>query len=569
MACFDGFGQVRDGRPIWTSNFVPWRGGTDVLFFFPGDHNWWLGTVESNQLVWNLAGNTSGFGNVADGRPFWIDDFTGTGGSDVLFYFPGDDNWWLGTFTGTTLTWQNAGNTSGFGHAINDGRPFWTGRFVGTGGADMLFYYPGDDNWWVGSLSGGTFQWSNAGNTRSALGRAINDGRPFWIGDFDGNGRDEVLMYAPASDDWFLGTFSGTSLTFAKVGNTVGFGHAINDGRPFWTGYFSSLTNKQILFYYPGDQNWWLGTVSGGSLTWALAGNSGTIGFGSLPAGSPVWIDDFNANALSDVLIYRQVDNTWWLGSFAGGALSFTLSANTIPTAPIWPGGAFWTGYFRGVFRADVLFYQPLDANWWLGTFTGSTLRWDLLGRTGKPHNNRVRLHVKIVSASLPSGLIDRSVATMKRLFSTAGFLVDLVSTEDLSADPAVMPFATVNVGGCTGGKHTSAQAALFANVNGVMRGDVVAYFVTATTPTALNGCATFPQGFPGCVVTSIASDFTLAHEIGHVMGLNHLAGEVCSATPPTALMTGCGTGSIVTANPTLSAAEVNQMLRSPVALAC
>ena len=226
MACFDGFGQVRDGRPIWTSNFVPWRGGVDVLFFFPGDHNWWLGTVESNQLVWNLAGNTSGFGNVADGRPFWIDDFTGTGGSDVLFYFPGDDNWWLGTFTGTTLTWQNAGNTSGFGHAINDGRPFWTGRFFGTGGADMLFYYPGDDNWWVGTLSGGTFQWSNAGNTRSLLGRAINDGRPFWIGDFDGNGRDEVLMYAPASDDWFLGTFSGTSLTFAKVGNTVGFGHA-------------------------------------------------------------------------------------------------------------------------------------------------------------------------------------------------------------------------------------------------------------------------------------------------------------------------------------------------------
>jgi hypothetical protein len=70
-------------------------------------------------------------------------------------------------------------------------------------------------------------------------------------------------------------------------------------------------------------------------------------------------------------------------------------------------------------------------------------------------------------------------------------------------------------------------------------------------------------------VVTSIASDFTLAHEVGHVMGLNHTAGEVCSTTPPTTLMTGCGTGSIVTANPTLSAAEINQMLRSPVALPC
>jgi hypothetical protein len=418
-------------------------------------------------------------------------------------------------------------------------------------------------------LSGGSLQWSNAGNTRASLGRAINDGRPFWIGDFDGDGRDDVLVYFPATDDWWLGTFSGTNLTFSKVGNTAGFGHAINDGRPFWTGYFSSLTNEQVLFYYPGDQNWWLGTVAGGSLTWTLVGNTGTIGLGPLAAGSPVWVDDFNANALDDVLVYRPVDNTWWLGSLSGGNLSWTLTGNLLPSTPIWPVGAFWTGYFRGVFRADVLFYQPLDGNWWLGTFAGSTLRWDFLGSTGKPHNTRVRLHVKIVSAALPTGLIDRSVATMKRLFSNAGILVELVSTEDLSADPALLPFATVNVGGCVGGKHTSQQAALFANRNGVGREDVVAYFVTATTPTALNGCATFPQGFPGCVVTSVASNFTLAHEIGHVMGLNHLAGEVCSATPPTALMTGCGTGTIVTANPTLSTAEINAMLRSPIALPC
>ena len=29
--------------------------------------------------------------------PFWVGDFTGGGSTDILFYFPGDDNWWLGT----------------------------------------------------------------------------------------------------------------------------------------------------------------------------------------------------------------------------------------------------------------------------------------------------------------------------------------------------------------------------------------------------------------------------------------------------------------------------------------
>ncbi len=71
----------------------------------------------------------------------------------MLFYYPGDDNWWLGTIQGGQLAWSFVGNTAGFGHAINDGRPFWTGDFTGDGKADVLFYFPGDDNWWVGSLT--------------------------------------------------------------------------------------------------------------------------------------------------------------------------------------------------------------------------------------------------------------------------------------------------------------------------------------------------------------------------------------------------------------------------------
>ena len=51
------------------------------------------------------------------------------------------------------LVWCFGGQHAGFGHAINDGRPFWIGDFNGDGRADVLFYYPGDDNWWLGSLT--------------------------------------------------------------------------------------------------------------------------------------------------------------------------------------------------------------------------------------------------------------------------------------------------------------------------------------------------------------------------------------------------------------------------------
>ena len=72
-----------------------------------------------------------------------IGDFNGDGKADILFYYPGDDNWWLGTF-GTDSKihqWVLADNTGGgvnsvsklnFGHAITtDGRPFWIGDFNG------------------------------------------------------------------------------------------------------------------------------------------------------------------------------------------------------------------------------------------------------------------------------------------------------------------------------------------------------------------------------------------------------------------------------------------------------
>jgi hypothetical protein len=54
------------------------------------------------QLVWSMAGNTTGFGhNIYDGRPFRTGDFTADGGTDVVFHFHGDLNWWLGDLAGT------------------------------------------------------------------------------------------------------------------------------------------------------------------------------------------------------------------------------------------------------------------------------------------------------------------------------------------------------------------------------------------------------------------------------------------------------------------------------------
>jgi hypothetical protein len=163
-----GFGNLDDGRPIWTGNFKLWSGGTDILFYSPGDQNWQLGTISGGQLTWSAVGNTAGFGQIWDGRPFWIGDFNGDGQIDVLFYFPDDRNWWLGSMSGNQLAWSHAGDTTGFGQ-IWDGRPFWIGDFNWDGKADVLFYFPGDGNWWLGTHNGSQLAWSHVGNTGTPL----------------------------------------------------------------------------------------------------------------------------------------------------------------------------------------------------------------------------------------------------------------------------------------------------------------------------------------------------------------------------------------------------------------
>jgi hypothetical protein len=302
-------------------------GRDEVLFYHPGDDNWWLGNYNGTALTWALAGNTAGFGQgISDGRPFWTGRFSRPDRNEMLFYYPGDDNWWLGTFDGTALAWSFAGNTEGFGHGINDGRPFWTGDFNGDGKTEVLFYYPGDDNWWLGTFQGTTLSWSDAGNT-AGFGHGINDGRPFWTGDFNGDGKTEILFYYPGDDNWWLGTFQGNALSWSLAGNTVGFGHAINDGRPFWTGDFNGDGKAEVLFYYPGDDNWWLGTFTDGSLGWSLVGN--TVGFGRrIHDGRPFWTGRFADPTQDSVLFYYPSDGKWWIGTLKSGALTWSVGGD-------------------------------------------------------------------------------------------------------------------------------------------------------------------------------------------------------------------------------------------------
>ena len=145
-----GFGNLNDGQHrFWTGDFAG-RGYAQILFYDANDGNWWLGDFAGGG--WQLENNATVFGDLNDSQHLlWTGDFTGKGHVQVLFYYNGDGNWWLGDFAGGG--WQNITNTAGFGN-LNDGQHlFWTDDLTGPGDVQVLFYDANDSNWWLGAIA--------------------------------------------------------------------------------------------------------------------------------------------------------------------------------------------------------------------------------------------------------------------------------------------------------------------------------------------------------------------------------------------------------------------------------
>lgn len=174
----------------------------------------------------------------------------------------------------------------------------------------------------------------------------------------------------------------------------------------------------------------------------------------------------------------------------------------------------------------------------------------DVIDAPSVPTTPWVRLHVKTLTN--PTIPINTMVESMRQVYNAAGFQVAVASTETLNL-PALND---LDVGACTSGNTTAEQNQLFANRNNVGPNDIPVYFVRSTVP-PFNGCAAHQPGVQACVVAQGASTWTLAHEIGHVLDLNHVNNN-------DRLMTGNGTGNITNPPPDLVSSERTTMDNSP-----
>jgi hypothetical protein len=358
-------------------------GTSDLLVYDAGDDTWSMGLSDGNALAWHPAGATRGFGYLLEpGHRMWTGDFDGDGKTDVLMFYAGDGNWWLGSSDGNQLTWQIVSNTRGFGNVIDSAsHQVVTGDFNGDGKTDVLFYYNGDGNLWLGLSSGSGLAWHQAGNI-AGFGNLLDGKHRIVAGDFNGDGKTDLAFYYSGDGAWWLGVSDGNALAWHQAASVKGFGDLLDANHQLLSGDFNGDGKTDAAFYNQGDGQIWLGLSDGNQLAWHVGGNA--AGFGSLIDPSHrLFTGDFNGDGKTDVAFYYSGDGTWWLASSDGNALTWHNAGSVSGFGNLLdPSRLLLTGDFNGDRRTDALFYYSGDGNWWLGASGGDQLTWHLAGNT-------------------------------------------------------------------------------------------------------------------------------------------------------------------------------------------
>ena len=283
-------------------------------------------------------------------------DFNGDGRSDILWRNEdGRLTEWLGTGAGAF--------TSNANNALYSVSTEWqvagTGDFNGDGRADVLWRsLDGRLTNWLGSTNG-----QLADNVANALSTVSIDWHVAGVGDFNGDGRSDVLWRNADGriTDWLGNSVGGFSDNVAHAYNGVstdwqvaGLGDFNGDGRDdiLWRNDDGRITN-------------WLGTNAGGfsdnvanayngvSLDWQIAG-----------------VGDFNGDQRDDIL-WRNEDGrlTDWLATQDGGYASNASNA-LFDVSTTWQVASI--GDYDGDGRDDIL-WRNSDGRLvdWLGTASG------------------------------------------------------------------------------------------------------------------------------------------------------------------------------------------------------
>jgi hypothetical protein len=238
-----------------------------------------MGLSDGTDLTFSDAGDTSGYGDLLDGRHFLYDgDFNGDGKDDELFGYGNNGDLFVGASDGAALVWDRVGNTvtAGLGQIWDRDHRVLAGDFTGDGKTDLLLHDRSNGEWQMGVSDGADITWHAAGAT-TGFGDLLDLRHRLYVGDFNGDGKDDVMAYDSGRGLWWLGASDGTSLVWSEVDDTHLRGDLIDPSRRLFFADYDGDGELDTMSHDAGG-SWSLRPAATDPLAWHPAGDTSSFG---------------------------------------------------------------------------------------------------------------------------------------------------------------------------------------------------------------------------------------------------------------------------------------------------
>ena len=264
-------------------------------------------------------------------------DFSGDGSDDIASFHPSDGTLWVTERWATkfeTAKWATLDTSQGWGRHLS-------GDFTGDGLDEIASYDLANGEWWVSrpvspvdrsqesarlgwaqdflppspsqmspvsQLIVETEAWANVNDSFDTSKWGSVEPARGWsdqvVGDFDGDGTDDIGSYHPESGSWWVGLSDGESFSHEKW-TTYG----IKTG---WTnqvvGDFNGDGKDDIANYHSERGGWWVGLSNGTRFNterWTT--------FGIDSGWTSQVVGDFNGDEKDDIANYHPARGGWWV----------------------------------------------------------------------------------------------------------------------------------------------------------------------------------------------------------------------------------------------------------------
>lgn len=320
-------------------------GKTDIMRYATSPAGSW-------QVVLSTGSSFGGGGGVWTGHSGgpsnnFLGDFNGDGKSDIMGYVSGN-TWKVALSTGNSFSGVGSGNWSGHSGGVDDN---FLGDFNGDGKTDIAGY-TGVSNLWHVTLSTG----SNFNGVGSGQWAGHNEGeRDTLIGDFNGDGRSDLLGNTNSQGQWKVGLSSGTSFSAPGSGTWIGLDV---DGTEVVLGDFNGDGKTDLASHDSGD-NWDVSLSDGTNFE---APGSGRW-YGHSEGIYENFTGDFNGDGMTDIAAH-----------LGGGSWDVCLSTGTNFQCEGWNGHGGgssnnFPGDYNGDGKTDIMGYSSSGS--WHVTLAG------------------------------------------------------------------------------------------------------------------------------------------------------------------------------------------------------